>query len=654
MPGERGRRTVGFGLILVLTLAILSSPSRAQQSPIAATQGQTQIIAQGVVAPPPDAAWRVVYRTIEPNAPAEIAGTGELALVDQGTLLLHDAAGTAWAALGQGEARQVPAATSLTVAALDERPAGYYEIALVAPDQRGDVGDGLPIFDSAPFAAPPGPRDLKLVRGILDPGSPTMFTAVVPEAPVLVLATLGTIDVEAGDAAPVELRVGQAVAVSGDFTVRGAGLAPASFVVAVLGRVLPDPAAGTPVASPVVTGATVSVQVHACPVGMRPGESNPNLCPSDPDAVDLRLVARPASGDEVDLGPPTITRGRAEWTDLPPGDYVLRAAGFGLAFDRFFVPGLPGLSGDAAAGYPAGAAGGYHLPITEAGASYQLDAFAFAARERMPDGTPVVRTTAVAVRQERGGEVAVRVFACPTVGLVSFDASACALATPPFAVSLQPPTDGAALTSADATPGEPGFLVWDALAPGSYVLQVPQLPAGTVAYFVLESAQVALLPDGTGYALAVAEDAPITLDLYTVGPEPVPPAPIATALPAAAATVAPTVAVAPAALDTDRDGLSDADETNLHGTNPGNWDSDGDGIGDAAELAAGTDPLTAGAPTTAAGSSDLDSDGLLDADEVATGTDPNTADTDADGWLDGNEAALGTNPLDPASFPQSP
>lgn len=45
--------------------------------------------------------------------------------------------------------------------------------------------------------------------------------------------------------------------------------------------------------------------------------------------------------------------------------------------------------------------------------------------------------------------------------------------------------------------------------------------------------------------------------------------------------------------DTDSDGLADVTETNIHGTNPNNPDTDGDGTNDGDEVAAGTDPKTA-------------------------------------------------------------
>ncbi|MDP9367784.1 MAG: SH3 domain-containing protein [Chloroflexota bacterium] len=48
-----------------------------------------------------------------------------------------------------------------------------------------------------------------------------------------------------------------------------------------------------------------------------------------------------------------------------------------------------------------------------------------------------------------------------------------------------------------------------------------------------------------------------------------------------------------ASLDSDGDGLSDADETGIFGTDPLAFDTDGDGVGDGDEMAAGTGPLTA-------------------------------------------------------------
>ncbi|MFB1478904.1 Ig-like domain-containing protein [Corallococcus sp. RDP092CA] len=103
--------------------------------------------------------------------------------------------------------------------------------------------------------------------------------------------------------------------------------------------------------------------------------------------------------------------------------------------------------------------------------------------------------------------------------------------------------------------------------------------------------------------------------------------------------------------DADNDGLTDAEEA-LAGTDPHNADTDGDGLSDGVEVHSGrTDPLD----------DDSDDDGLLDGNEDAnhdgitqdTETDPTLADTDGDGLTDGLELGL-TQPqgtgTDPARF----
>jgi hypothetical protein len=98
--------------------------------------------------------------------------------------------------------------------------------------------------------------------------------------------------------------------------------------------------------------------------------------------------------------------------------------------------------------------------------------------------------------------------------------------------------------------------------------------------------------------------------------------------------------------DEDGDGLTDADEVLVYGTDPCNADTDGDGLSDSEEiLLVGTDPLNA----------DTDGDGLSDGEEVLLiGTDPLNADTDGDGLSDGDEVNSGTDPLDPLDPPTSP
>ncbi|WP_370292538.1 OmpA family protein [Thalassolituus sp.] len=100
--------------------------------------------------------------------------------------------------------------------------------------------------------------------------------------------------------------------------------------------------------------------------------------------------------------------------------------------------------------------------------------------------------------------------------------------------------------------------------------------------------------------------------------------------------------------DADSDGVSD--ELDAANNDPDN-DTDGDGIGNATEVAAGTDPLNpddAGTDTDEDGipdniDTDDDNDGVSDEDEATNGTDPLNADTDGDGKNDGAEGTTDTD-----------
>ena len=93
-----------------------------------------------------------------------------------------------------------------------------------------------------------------------------------------------------------------------------------------------------------------------------------------------------------------------------------------------------------------------------------------------------------------------------------------------------------------------------------------------------------------------------------------------------------------AVIDSDGDGLTDADEANIYGTNPYEADTDFDFITDDVEINLyGTDPTY----------SDTDADGLSDNDEFVYGAAPLVWDTDGDRLRDGNEVYVyGTRPGD--------
>jgi cell wall-associated NlpC family hydrolase len=108
----------------------------------------------------------------------------------------------------------------------------------------------------------------------------------------------------------------------------------------------------------------------------------------------------------------------------------------------------------------------------------------------------------------------------------------------------------------------------------------------------------------------------------------------------------------PTRADTDGDNLADGHELVSSDTDPHKGDSDGDRLGDAFELARGLDPL---APDTdkdghldgnfGQNAVDGDLDGLDDNLEMALGLNPQLVDSDSDGFGDALELHAGADPL---------
>jgi hypothetical protein len=259
------------------------------------------------------------------------------------------------------------------------------------------------------------------------------------------------------------------------------------------------------------------------------------------------------------------------------------------------------------------------------------------------------------------------------------------------------PADGSVLFTSEPFPGSGARhdldLVRDALAPtGTMTVPAGALPTlvlvlDGVAEVASETGDVFSLGGGEAVSLngpivvTATENGATVIAAYTgpavprlaAGATPVPgrviespgtpTPPAAEVLPAATATATPSAAES---ADDDNDGLTNAEE-DAAGTDPNLADTDEDGLTDGEETAEiGTSPLSA----------DTDSDGVLDGDEVAEGTDPlgglaaaptaeepvtdetpaaeptpadvvaAPGDSDGDGLEDAVEVELGTDPAD--------
>jgi hypothetical protein len=675
-------------IALVFVIAVTGLPglgivARALQAVeiFSPASGHAQVIAQGLASLSGETAWRTVFHSLEPGSAAEIpAGDAGFLLVDTGGVFVEN--GGRSALLAPAEAAFRDAQTSRLVPT-GERPAGVFTIDLVAPEAADEANGGIPVFASAPFGAPEGARDIDLVRDLLEPGEST--TVIGNEAPVLVLVTLGTIRAEATDGSTASLRVGEAATFSGDIVLTAEGQAPSTFVAAVIGREATlTTAAGTPGATPTAqTVGSVQTTVYACPPLVAPVEASSGLCLRDPEAVGLELAA--IDGEALrDVGPSTERQGVPTWTGLPGGEYILQAASFKEGFGRFLVRGLEGSDGGGADGYGAGS-DGYVVTVGPETADHALDVYVFAASDgatpaaqgtaepagsateapsviqvetpvpgaeptatatpratSTPRPDPIVTATprptessivtSTAVARPRQGSIDVRIFGCID-NIETFNLANCAQAVDGFDIRLIS-EEGDTIGLEEATVNADGSVIWEDLPLGTYIFQQPQLLPGTATYYIADRP---LADDGTGYNITIDSDEPVaTVDVFSL---PAPPAPT------------PTPAIAPAAAtDADSDGIPDADETGIYGTDPGSADTDADGVLDGAEIAAGTNPLVAEG-AAAGGGGDSDGDRLADADEASFGTDPNTPDSDGDGYYDGDEVNLGTDPLNASSVP---
>jgi hypothetical protein len=692
MTQRPGRRTL-LALVLIIGLIGLPGLAKALQSGevFSPASGHAQVIAQGVAALPPEAAWRTVFHSIAPGASGELGtdSTG-FVLVDTGGVVVED--GDRATVLAPTEA-SFRGASAAHLVPIGERPTGLFAIDIVPAENADDAGGGIPVYASAPFTAPSGLRDIDLVRDLLEPGEST--TVIGNEAPVLVLVTLGAIRAEATDGSSASLRVGEAATFSGDIVLSGEGQAPSTFVAAVIGREALI-SAGTPGATPAAAAVagTVQATVYACPPLVTPQDASPGRCLRDPEAAALDLVALAEGAPEV--GPSSERQGVPTWSGLRGGDYALRASQFKQGFARFVVRGLTGVDGEGGQGYPAGEDGGYLIPISADAADYSLEVYVLSQGEEgtpvaaaatapaseptatpggptevpsviqietpvpgsEPTATPRPRATATprpdpitrataqaterplvtstAVARARSGTVEVRVWGC-TESIESFELADCAQAVGGYELRLVS-EDGEVIGQGDATIAGDGTVTWKNLPLGSYLFQQPVMLSGAVTYY---APNLVLGNDNSGYVVTIDRDEPVaTIDVYN--------------LPAPSAALAPTVSPAASSdSDSDSDDIVDSEETDLYGTDPLTADSDADGVLDGAEIAAGTDPLVpeSAAPEEPSGDGDSDGDRLSDADEADFGTDPNFADSDGDGFYDGDEVNLSTDPIDGSSFP---
>lgn len=657
-----------FALILTQTGALarlqatLDSPSPAS--------GSASVIAQGIAPMPADPiAWRVVSDVAEPLGTAQAVERAlGFVMTSDGALQIDDTTHGIRERLAPGEASFVSEGAVQLRASLTDANVPYYRIALVAEADANDPGVDELLFGGTPFPAPDGTRDIDLVRGVLGTGEST--TIAGGDFPVLVIATSGSIEIDAGGA-PVTLNQGEAGDFSGDLTITGTSDS-STFVAGVIGPDVPVPPR---------TSGTVSAGVYACPEGVTVEDlSDADVvasCEAVADGADLKLAG--ADGSEFTLeGAEEVGSGIFSWSGLAFGDYELSLNTLpeGYASAQFFD--RDGNTLDSG-----------NVSIDADFPDAHIDIYLF--QEAVASGS---------------GSITATVYTCPEGWDPQTGSTAeCSLATSGFDISISAGNTGVVRTLADAE-ASGGSFVWyglplsvdeETFGDGYYIIEQAPLPAGYNTYY----AAGASIPDGPGgfdYVNLTPGTPDVSLEIYNYS----------TAAPKGTITldtiVCPTGEVNPESCTREfgPDGLTGIFIQDMDGAlNPLTIDNaikEGDGpyvwidvdyavyMIDTPSLVApagyqivqvmltdGTDissgftinqdvPIAnvlvvlvpaGGDDTTPVSSADEDADGLSDTDETTVGTDPANPDSDADCHGDGNELTAGTDPLNAASFPDT-
>ncbi|MCC6314265.1 MAG: hypothetical protein IT337_09645 [Thermomicrobiales bacterium] len=307
----------------------------------------------------------------------------------------------------------------------------------------------------------------------------------------------------------------------------------------------------------------LTVNAFGCPAGMTAQTLDPSRCDPLESGLGLELIDVATGAGQQPAAADAAKPGVIAWDNLALGDYLLNLTALPEGYDLAIVGG---------ADYDS-ASGMWQIHLEENAKSAALNLFA------LRPATEI-------------GSIGVRVFDCPpgmTADTLVGDACPAADAS---GLSLIDSTG--AVHDAGSGSLQGNQIVWSNLAPGPYVLQTGGVGSAYGNAIVPGASRIA----PGQFAIFVTEDKPeASATMYRLASE-----------------------------------------------NSPQVDSDGDGLPDAQETAMGTDPYNP----------DTDGDGRTDADEIAqrrVRTDPLNPDTDGDGFGDGQEIAMGTDPTDANSHP---
>ena len=536
------RLLIPIALLLLLTALApgLRSPGvRSQSAPV-----QPIVIAQGVVSFTGDPIdWRVYEREAHPDAPRDpVSAAAGFTLVDEGGLIVADANSGRESLLSAGEAAFSNDGESLVINTEAGESAAYRRIVLL-PDDFVDEPESEAAFESDGFTVAAGKREIELAVGSIPDANTTLRVEEGEEGLSLLLVLAGEV-VHAGEEPGEPLAAGDYLEFTDEVDITSAEAeVPAQIAVVRIGPTVRDvtqplPDAGTPdgdsgedpVENPEGTG-TLVLQPQVCAMGGVTGG-----CTNRPDAALLEI-----SGPGLTDGPlysssiPPADDGTIVLPALPYGDYTVRNLDFETGV--FEVEG------------------GTPDPNNPSIVYVTLS-----------DANPELIVTVRRVPPTGDGVIAVELYVCPD-GLPASWAQPwfCAVDRSGWSLSLTSDAYAGSLTTNDAPTSDAGYTFGG-------------------------------LPVGYEYRLSL-DATPAGYPIVQIDPNPMTEGPIRIALSLEYSVQAYRFYAATAGeidlsgADSDGDGLPDAVETDILGTDPTVTDTDGDSVWDDAEVSNGTNPF---------------------------------------------------------------
>lgn len=493
---------IAIALVVLTPLGVVGARQLAPSGDSPAV-GSAQVVTQGIATlPGKRVAWRLVERTAVPRGQAKPVerDLGFVMASDEPILLTDRVAVNGdtkdVARLAPGESFLVKEGARQARASLSDRPVKYLALELVAATEVDEIGSGKLLYQSDPFTAPTGERDIDLVRNVLELGE----QAFVPNTgeSTVILATDGAIDIlpeggrartlqageseqfEAGDlqieavanAAMVARRVPAAAMT--DMLAQTATQV-AAYVVAVIGEEIPPPPTPTPTETPtplptatstplptetpvpVISHGSIAVIVYDCPPGMTLENVVGDTCPLSDGGYDFALTT--PDGDELTLADAASDGSTSTWGELSFGQYEIVENALPDGYVDYFIPGSAAVGGSSTDGY-----------------TVAIDGSA-----------PDILLTVYNFQPAQTGSIVVLVFDCPPRQVPNdFSPAACPPSDGTYDFRLAGPNMPDGITTADSTPLDGGFL-WSDVPIGRYGLRETDFPDGYGQLVVLGS-----------------------------------------------------------------------------------------------------------------------------------------------------------------------